>query len=184
MRSMRGAPSRVLGSGVAAIAGAALILATAAPVVAQVDPASAVQGTIDKCQTIAFGSDGTGPGGSASSANQVWKCAGSADDERLDGDIDLVYNIAAWSGVGAIEWGYAQIRNDGGTWDGTVNEGREQIVMAWYVGTGDCEGWTYVETQYGDYQRPRETFGIVYPGDPPPSVVIEPFKMPEAETDE
>lgn len=165
------------------VAGATLVLAMAVPVAAQVDTASATTGTIESCQSITVGSDGTGPGASAASVNQFWKCAGNATDERLQGDIDLVYNVAAWSDVGGIEWGYARISNEGGSWEGTwsstVSEDSDQVIMAWYVGAGDYEGWTYVETQQGQYQADRETFGIIYPGDPPPTIVIEPYSPPE-----
>ena len=184
MRSLRAIPARAFSGTMlaAAVLGAAL-----APAAAQVDTASATQGTIEGCQAIAVGSDGTGPGASAASVNQVWKCQGNASDERLQGDIDLVYNVAGWTDVGAIEWGWASITNDGGSWKGTwsstVNPAGEQVIMAWYVGEGGYEGWTYVETQYGEYQADRNTFGIVYPGDLPPNMVsvpLEPTELPTA----
>ncbi len=171
--------------GLTMLGAAALALSAVAPAAAQVDTASATNGTIEACQSITVGSGGTGPGASAASTGQFWKCTGNASDERLQGDIDLIYNVAGWTGVGAIEWGRARISNESGTWDGTwtstVGEGQLQVIMAWYTGTGDYEGWTYVETQAGEYQADRETFGIVYPGDPPPVVVIEPFEPPEVE---
>jgi len=186
MRSISGSLARR--RSVTAVAGAALLVMAAAPVAAQVDTASATNGTIEACQSITVGTDGTGPGASAASTGQFWKCTGNASDERLQGDIDLIYNVAGWTGVGAIEWGWARISNDGGSWDGTwtstVGEGQDQVIMAWYKGTGDYEGWTYVETQSGEYQADRETFGIVYPGAPPPVVVIEPFEPPGVEAAE
>jgi hypothetical protein len=188
MRSTRRFHSRVLASSGAAIIGAALILATAAPVTAQVDTASAVRGSVKECLTIAFGTDDTGPGASAATTNEVWKCQVESDDERLNGEIDLLYNIAGWSDVGAIQWGYARISNDEGTWNGTwsstVQEGGEQVILGWYEGTGAYEGWSYTETQQGEYQQSRETFGIVYPGTPPPTVVIVPFPDPDVEAAE
>ena len=188
MRSTTRIPWRVLTLSGATLASAALVLALTAPAVAQVDTASAVNGAINECLVIAIGTDDTGPGASATTTDQVWKCQGQAGDERLSGDIDLVYNIAGWSGTGAVQWGYARISNDEGTWNGTwssnVQEGGEQVILGWYEGTGAYEGWTYVETQYGEYQQPRETFGIVYPGTPPPTVVIVPLPDPGGEAAE
>ena len=166
------------------VAGAVLTLAMAAPAAAQVDAASAVRGTIDECLTITQGTTTTGPGASAVTINQAWGCVGETDDERLSGDVSLVYNIAGWSDVGAIQYGWVSIQNEGGSWDGawsaTVREGGEQVIMAWYEGTGEYEGWSYIETQYGDYQQPRETFGIVYPGSLPPNIAIQPVTVTEA----
>jgi len=185
MRSIRAIPSRVLTLSGTALMSAALVLVAAAPGAAQVDTASPVNGVIDGCLVIAVGTDGTGPGASATTTDQAWKCRGETDDERLNGDIDLIYNIAGWSGTGAVQWGYARISNDEGSWHGTwssnVQEGGEQVILGWYEGTGAYEGWSYVETQYGEYQQPRETFGIVYPGTPPPTVVIAPFPEPGVE---
>lgn len=162
----------------------ALALAMAIPATAQVDTASAVNGTIEECLTITQGTTTTGPGASAVTINQVWGCNGQADDERLSGDVRLVYNIASWSDVGAIQYGWVTIQNEGGTWDGawsaTVQEGGEQVILAWYNGTGEYDGWSYIETQYGDYQQPRETFGIVYPGSLPPNIAIQPVTETEA----
>jgi len=188
MRSIRGAWSRARAFSSLAIAAGALIAVTAVPAAAQVDTASAVNGAIRDCLVIVVGTDDTGPGASATTTDQVWKCQGEADDERLNGDIDLVYNIAGWSGTGAIQWGYARISNDQGTWNGTwssnIQEGGEQLILGWYEGTGAYEGWSYVETQHGQYQQPRETFGIVYPGPLPPTVVIAPFPVAATEAAE
>lgn len=189
MRSTRVSHSRTLTFGSSALVAGALALAAAVPVAAQEVPtASAVYGTIDECLTIVVGSDGTGPGASAATVDQVWKCQGETDDERLNGEIDIIYNIAGWSGTGAIQWGWARITNEGGTWDGvwssTVEEGGEQVILSWYQGTGEYEGWSYTETQKGEYQQARETFGIVYPGSPPPTVVIPSFDVQKQAAEE
>ena len=161
----------------AAIVGSLMLLATAVPVVAQVDTAAAVRGSIEECVTVTIGTDSTGPGAAAMTTGQVWKCGISSDDERLSGTMDISYNIMGWSDVGAVQWGYARISNDEGSWRGTwssnVQPDGKQVILGWYTGEGAYEGWSYVETQQGDYQQPRETFGIVYPGAPPPNVVIE-----------
>lgn len=179
---------RTLSAAAVALAGAALVVVGIGPAVAQAPTASAVDGRIDECLVINVGSAGTGVGGSASVVNQVWKCQGSSDDAWLEGDIDIVYNASEWSGVGAVQWGWARITNDEGSWDGVwssnVREDGEQIVLAWYQGSGAYEGWSYVETQLGQYQEPRDTFGILYPGDPPPSVVITPLEQSELPTAE
>lgn len=161
----------------ATIAGCLALMVTTMPAVAQEDTAAAVHGSIDECVTVVVGSDDTGPGGSAMTSGQVWQCQGSSDDERLTGTIEVLFNIARWTDVGAIQWGYARISNDEGSWSGTwssnVQADGEQVILAWYVGEGAYEGWSYVETQQGDYQQPREVFGIAYPGVPPPNVSIE-----------
>jgi hypothetical protein len=169
----------------AAALAAVLLISLSYPVVAQIDTASAVNGTIDECLTIVVGTDGTGPGASAMTTDQAWKCRGTSSDPRLSGEIDLIYNIMGWSGTGAVQWGYARISNEEGSWNGNwssnVQDGGDQIILGWYVGASAYEGWSYVETQVGEFQQPRETFGIVYPGPPPPTVVITPLKLPEGE---
>jgi hypothetical protein len=169
-----------------AMAIAGVVLAGfAGPATAQIETATAVSGTIDECLTVAIGSDTTGPGASAMTTDQVWKCQGTSSDPRLSGEIDLVYNIMGWSGTGAVQWGFARISNDDGSWNGTwssnVQEGGDQVILGWYTGDGAYEGWSYVETQVGEFQQSRETFGIVYPGPPPPTVVITPLPTPAAE---
>lgn len=166
------------------VAGAGLALAMAGPAAAQDEPASAVTGSIEGCVTIAQGTDTSGPAASAVTINQVWECEGQTDDERLNGTVNLIYNIAGWTGVGAVQWGWARIENENGHWEGSwsanVQEGGEQVIMAWYKGFGDYDGWSYVETQYGDYQQPRETFGIVYSAGLPPNIVLVPPEETEA----
>ena len=168
----------------AVVAGTGLALAMAAPAAAQDEPASAVTGSIEGCVTIAQGTDTTGPAASAVTINQVWECESQTDDERLNGKVNLIYNIAGWTGVGAVQWGWARIENENGHWEGSwsanVQEGGEQVIMAWYKGFGDYDGWSYVETQYGDYQQPRETFGIVYSAGLPPNIVLVPPEETEA----
>jgi hypothetical protein len=170
--------------GLALVAAAAMALAAAAPVAAQEDTAAAVSGTIEECLVIAQGTTTTGPAGSAETINQVWECMGQADDERLSGTISIVYNVAGWTDVGAVQWGWARIENDGGYWEGSwssnVQADGEQVILGWYQGGGGYEGWSYVETQYGEYQQPRETFGIVYPADLPPNIVLVPPEETEA----
>lgn len=178
MRSTGTTPKRLTAFGAMALAGG-LMVASAGPAGAQeMTVATPVESTISGCLTIAIGTVTTGPGGSDATVNQVWKCQVEADDERLSGDLDLVFNILGWSGTGAIQWGWARITNDGGTWDGvwssTVRTDGEQVILAWYEGGGAYEGWSYTESQQGDYQQERTGFGIVYPGELPPTVVITP----------
>ena len=180
MRTTRAVRGRALSG---ALLAGALVLATVAPAAAQ-DTASAVKGIIDDCLTITQGTTTTGPGASAVTINQIWECNGETDDERLNGKVRLVYNIAGWTDVGAIQYGWITVENDGGSWNGawsaTVRESGEQTILAWYEGTGDYEGWSYIETQNGDYQQERETFGIVYPGSLPPNIEIRPVTETEA----
>jgi hypothetical protein len=170
--------------GIALLTGAVLALTAAAPASAQVETASAVNGTIEDCLVIAQGTTTTGPAASAVTINQVWECRGETSDERLNGTVRLVYNIAGWTDVGAIQWGWARIENEAGYWEGSwssnVQEGGDQVILGWYQGHEAYKGWTYVETQYGLYQEPRETFGIVYPAGPPPNIVLVPPEETEA----
>ena len=94
---------------------------------------------------MVVGSDGTGPGASAATVDQVWMCQGEHDDERLGGQIELVYNIAGWIDIWChpVGLGSHQQRR----WHmgrdlvvRTVEEGGEQVVLGWYQSTRRLRG--------------------------------------------
>lgn len=105
-----------------------------------------------------------------------------ANDPRAGGKLTATWNSDRW-GVednGAlVQWGDAVLTNEGGTWEGSyagalASDYGGDVVTRWLVGTGAYEGLTFYWWLAG-YEGGidgAQWYGIIYPGNPPPTVVM------------
>jgi hypothetical protein len=106
----------------------------------------------------------------------------SMSDPRVSGHANLINNylIGDVDNTG-VQWGQYRLANDDGGWEGewigfydstTIDDlaGIENA-MAWAIGTGDYEGWSYVANYTGD-PLALDVRGLLYQGDIPPTVAL------------
>jgi hypothetical protein len=104
-----------------------------------------------------------------------------ANDPRVSGTLTGTWNSDRWGVLedGAlVQWGDVVLTNDEGTWEGSftgayASDYGGDILTRWHVGTGAYEGLTFyfwMDTPDGSFAGPW--YGLIYPGDPPPTVQL------------
>jgi hypothetical protein len=126
----------------------------------------------------------TGP--DASGASHVrdggFTCTDDMNDPRVSGTTHGDWQMDAWGeglGNGAlVQWSRRmELSNDGGAWVGTYagfyTPDTGDYIVIWYKGIGGYEGLSYVqwiEAPPGHVTSGTEVLGLIFPGDPPPTV--------------
>lgn len=142
--------------------------------------ATYVSGTIENF-SISEGTVTDGDDGASRSRDGSVSYTMVANDPRVSGTVTGTWNSDRW-GVqddGAlVQWGDVVLSNDDGTWEGSytgayASDYGGDILTRWAVGTGAYEGLTFyfwLDAPDGSMSGPW--YGLIYPGEPPPSVQL------------